>query len=76
MNTYPRPLPNAPVLRRVELPSHLVTVACAWEVVGIVTGWVPTFTSLTRHHKVLAFLLAVAVTVHLMKSPVVVVVGT
>lgn len=76
MNSYPRPLPFAPNIRRVEIPSHVVTIACCWEVVGIVTGWVPTFTSLTRRHKVLAFLLAVAVTVHLVHTPVVVVVGT
>ena len=65
MNDYPRPLPYAPNIRRVEIPPHLVTAACVWEAVAIVTGWIPTFSSLTRHHKVLAFLLLFGLGIHL-----------
>lgn len=73
MNSYPRPLPYAPVLRRVELPPHLVTAACVWEAVAIVTGWIPTLSALTRHHKVRAFLLLIGIAIHLFREPVVVV---
>jgi acyl CoA:acetate/3-ketoacid CoA transferase len=38
-----------------------------------VTGWIPTLSALTRHHKVRAFLLLIGIAIHLFREPVVVV---
>ena len=76
MNSYRRPLPYAPVIRRLEIPPHLVTAACVWEATAIVTGWIPTFSSITRKHKVSAVLLLIGLAIHLVLTPVVVVVGS
>jgi hypothetical protein len=76
MNTYPRPLPYAPVIRRIELPRHLVTVACVYEAIALLTRRIPTLSTLTWHHRALAFPILLGLAVHLLRAPVVVVVGS
>ena len=76
MNTYPRPLPYAPVIRRVELPRHLVTAACCYEAAALLTRRIPTLSTITWHHRILAFPILLGLAVHLLRAPVTVVVAS
>ena len=76
MNSYPRPLPPAPVLRRVEWPRHLVTITCVYEATALLTRRLPTLSTLTWRHRLLAFPLLVGLAIHLLYAPVVVVVAS
>ena len=76
MNTYPRPLPFAPVIRRIEWPRHLVTITCIYEATALLTRRIPTLSTVCWHHRLLAFPLLIGLAVHLLRAPVVVVVGS
>ena len=68
MNSYPRPLPFAPNIRRVEL-AHLAGIAFGFEAIAILTKKMPTLSTVCRRHRVLAFPILVGLAVHLLRAP-------